>query len=255
MCHDEVTVLEHAQALQEDNDSYSFSHTAVVYEMGGGLYHGNLAERIKTEYKGSIDVASLSNVVRIPNSAFPEYDAAMFGTHFSVPPKGSYLKRPSLLGFPERAEFETAKNMSREAAVYRILRNNPEEHAAVYLGCLVRDGHVIGFFLEKYDMTLQVRMDDPVPRVERVKWLHDLRTTVAHLHTLGLCHNDINPMNVMLRDDGEVVLIDYDSCQAEGEELHKVGTMGWMRDGVTHSSPSNDEYGMRKLETFLHLAK
>ncbi|KAK5798648.1 hypothetical protein VI817_004938 [Penicillium citrinum] len=60
--------------------------------------------------------------------------------------------------------------------------------------------------------------------------LDGLRAGILHLHSLGLFHNDINPGNVMLDEDGNFILIDFDSCRHIGEDLKvsKTGrTYGW----------------------------
>ena len=50
-------------------------------------------------------------------------------------------------------------------------------------------------------------------------YLEDILKGIRHLHSLGLVHNDINPANIMLDNNGTAVLIDFDSCRRVGESL------------------------------------
>jgi len=52
----------------------------------------------------------------------------------------------------------------------------------------------------------------------------------------------------MFRGDDKPVIIDFDSCQREGEKLVKAGTMGFCDETVAFSSPENDYYGLQKIQ-------
>ena len=47
-----------------------------------------------------------------------------------------------------------------------------------------------------------------------------------HLHNLGLNHNDINPANIMLDKEDVPIIIDFNSCQREGDLSFGIGTPG-----------------------------
>ena len=72
--------------------------------------------------------------------------------------------------------------------------------------------------------------------------------------TLGLAHNDINPFNIMLDDDGNAIIIDFDSCMPIGQDIRcrKAGTFGWEMDPVpSTSAPDNDMYGLKLIAKFM----
>ena len=78
-----------------------------------------------------------------------------------------------------------------------------------------------------------------------LQFLHD---------TLGLVHNDINPTNIMLDDNGHPVIIDFDSCAKIGEDLdgRKGCTFGWVRKPEPHTSiVANDEYALSLITQYL----
>ena len=73
-----------------------------------------------------------------------------------------------------------------------------------------------------------------VPPVTAERWAEGLRVAQAYLHSLGLAHNDINPYNIMVREDGTPVLIDFGSCQPFGGRLQSLGSPGWYEEMFFH---------------------
>ena len=85
-------------------------------------------------------------------------------------------------------------------------------------------------------------------------YLEDILTGIQHLHKLGLVHNDINPANIMLDEDGTVILIDFDSCRRVGEsfgESHTKRTHHWHNPGVDTALEKNDMDAWEELKTWL----
>ena len=71
---------------------------------------------------------------------------------------------------------------------------------------------------------------------------------IAHLHSLGLVHNDLNPANIMFSEDDIPEIIDFDSCRREGENLLKAGTPGWSDESAIVADRANDYYGLKKIK-------
>ncbi|QRV75863.1 kinase domain protein [Ceratobasidium sp. AG-Ba] len=105
-------------------------------------------------------------------------------------------------------------------------------------------------------MTARTTLQDAVEASENLQYhtiMQDIRGGVEHLHSLGLVHNDINPTNIMVDENGRGVLVDYDSCRPDGEEIPlgcKGGTMGWCPD-TDMSERNNDFRGIDKVEEWL----
>jgi serine/threonine protein kinase len=99
-------------------------------------------------------------------------------------------------------------------------------------------------------MTLAERVETGVP-LDTQLCLQGIRAGVAHLHSLGLAHNDINPYNVMMDAGDNPVLIDFDACTREGEALLKFGTPDWFDETVRIGSRQNDFYALRKMVEYL----
>lgn len=82
-----------------------------------------------------------------------------------------------------------------------------------------------------------------------------LRSAIDHLHTLGWAHNDLNPSNVLVAEDGSPVLIDFGSAQRIGETLSTSrGTKGWIdceMEDYTTSDTKHDTFALNKLRSWL----
>lgn len=166
----------------------------------------------------------------------------------------SYVKRPSLLNYESTSNHpEFLELILSDIRVCEILRRNPHPNIAQYLGCLVnKEGRVSGLVFAKYPITLTQILREETP-FDRPCCLHGIEAGISHMHGLALIHNDTNPANIMMvGDDMKPVVIDFESCKPEGEELGiKGGTSGWSLDADV-ATRENDLYGLSKLrETLL----
>lgn len=78
-----------------------------------------------------------------------------------------------------------------------------------------------------------------------------LESAVETLHSLALAHNDLNPYNIMVKDGGTPVLIDFGSCQPFGKILQPLGTRGWYEELFSTSEKKHDTYSPGKLWQWL----
>ncbi len=61
---------------------------------------------------------------------------------------------------------------------------------------------------------LKARLQDPLSEREAVDYLQRIAAALSAVHHQGILHRDLKPPNIMLRDDGQVVLIDLRHLQA-----------------------------------------
>jgi hypothetical protein len=162
-----------------------------------------------------------------------------------------YIKRSNLIDYEADQEKNNYKELVlAETYACEILRTNPHPNIAKYWGCEVVDGTIRGLCFGRYTITLGERLDAGVPLDTRL-CLQGIRAGVAHLHSLGLTHNDINPSNIMMDPGDNPVIIDFDSCTREGEGLLKFGTPDWFPEGARTGSRQNDSYALRKMDEYL----
>jgi ActR/RegA family two-component response regulator len=78
---------------------------------------------------------------------------------------------------------------------------------------------------------LKARLQNPLTADEAVAFLKEIALSLKVVHEAGIIHRDLKPPNVMLRDDGSVVLIDF------GLARSLLGGDGSTRTGVLRGSP------------------
>ena len=78
---------------------------------------------------------------------------------------------------------------------------------------------------------LKARLQNPLTADEAIAFLKEIARSLKVVHDAGIIHRDLKPPNVMLRDDGNVVLIDF------GLARSLLSGDGSTRTGVLRGSP------------------
>lgn len=78
---------------------------------------------------------------------------------------------------------------------------------------------------------LKARLQNPLTADEAISFLREIARALKIVHEAGIIHRDLKPPNVMLRDDGSVVLIDF------GLARSLLAGDGSTRTGVLRGSP------------------
>ncbi|MFM7405749.1 MAG: serine/threonine protein kinase [Cuspidothrix sp.] len=106
----------------------------------------------------------------------------------------------------------------------------------------------------------QRQKNQPLTEKQAIDWLRKLAKILERVHNKGFIHRDINPSNIMLKNNGgQIVLIDFDAGrqinQAVSDKKHLtvIGTNGYIppeqRKG--RAVPQSDFYALGI--TFVHL--
>lgn len=244
-----MEICETSEAFIEEDDDLVFDHTKVILK--GADDEFSYAQTNSREHPiTQIDVNSL-DISRIPaDHIWPLADPTF--TRAPDPlPSTSYLKRPSLLYYEDTQDAsEYSRQILTEIEACEILRRNPHPNIAQYLGCVVKEERVRGLVFTRYSVTLAQLLRDGTD-FDKSHCLLGIKAGVRHLHNLGLVHNDLNPSNIMM-DGDDAVIIDFDSCKREGEELGlKGGTLEWALGNQAYARRENDIYSLSKIEDAL----
>ena len=104
-------------------------------------------------------------------------------------------------------------------------------------------------------MILQYRFEDDMRDLDISAFMAYLRAGIAHLHSLRLAHNDLNPMNIAINKQDAPVILEFGSCKGFGEQLSSGGTPGWIDEECHVSAPRHDEIAIAKIESWLIMKK
>ena len=107
---------------------------------------------------------------------------------------------------------------------------------------------ITGLCFVRYKETLSERLSDSNRPLNLHSCLQGVKNGLDHLHDLALNHNDINPANITLDKEDVPIIIDFDSCQREGDLSFGIGTLGWTNGSITGiSERRNDDFGFMQL--------
>lgn len=163
-----------------------------------------------------------------------------------------YCKTPRLIGYDGTVALST--KLQGEICVLEQLRNNPHPNICEYFGCKVDSsaGLVTGVYLKKYPWSLAALLQGRVPRggkappkLDRNVLISGIREGLCHLHGLGMAHNDLSPMNIMVDEFGSPIIIDFDNCAAFNQPC-RAGTPEFTLYSKV-SSPENDVYAFERI--------
>lgn len=244
-----MQILQRAQVFGGTFDDPEFLHTAIVYSDDRNIFLAHVLDRISTDAKINID--ELRGVLISPERVFPSFDPAAFNLCPNPTSSEIFVKRPNFLEY-DQTNNVICEVLLQEARICEALKNFRHVNIAEYLGCQVENSRITGRCFKKYEITLLDKMKKTNASFDHRSCIEGIRSGIEHLHRHGYCHNDINPLNIMFDENDTPIIIDFDSCQPEGDELgHKGGTIGWDIETSQKSQPWNDIHGLNKIQNYL----
>ncbi|KAJ5164187.1 uncharacterized protein N7500_006017 [Penicillium coprophilum] len=163
-----------------------------------------------------------------------------------------YTKRPSPQMYKVLKEHNVLSQLSAallaEAEVLELLSQHPHPNIIRYHGCRVLRGYFIGLVIDKHPYDLYTYLHHRVGEIEKRSFITALESSLRHLHTHGLAHNDVTPKNILVSKEGMPVLIDFGGCQPIGTYLkHIRGTHGWIDGEIKDHNISRKEHDISAL--------
>jgi len=242
-----------------------YLYTAIIFHQAGSLYYlrtslkgtrlatllSDALQRIVQGVNSDVPVGEMGGrpLLIKPDQVFPKLPTG-YVTAEQKKNDGTFLKRPVLCGYGDEVSRKMIQTcLETEVRVLQLLRNKPHSNIVAYVGCVVKDGLIVGILFKKLDMNLEERCLDTSRPFDVDKCMLEVQSALDHLHSMGYCHNDVKMSNVMVRNDDTAVLIDFDSCLPIDEPLEKGCTFGWGNDDATVSSKENDKRAFDLLKT------
>jgi serine/threonine protein kinase len=216
------------------------------------LYFGQLFKPKKeislVEYNAALE--------HVPDSdIYPEVpsDTALTIAAADLDDTSAFIKRSGLNCYESmKGTNFVPKGVLEETLIMEQIVQNPHPNIVRYLGCRVHRGRITSIFLERLEYTLMQYIHEPgFADLDKPGFVAALESAVACIHSLGLAHNDINPYNIMVREDGSPVLIDFRSCQPFGGRLQSLGSPGWYEELFFTSQAKHDVFALKKLREWL----
>ncbi|REJ44776.1 MAG: protein kinase [Microcystis flos-aquae TF09] len=115
------------------------------------------------------------------------------------------------------------------------------------LHCLVME-KVEGINLEQW-----LNQYDSLSQKRAFKWLREITLILDKIHQQNWLHRDIKPPNIMLRNSGELVLIDFGTAREETQTYHQK-VKGQQVTGITSAgyTPNEQQHGQAVIQSDFH---
>lgn len=214
--------------------------------------------------KGNIDFERLTSALApIPDhDVYPEWTPSGVGltrAQDALPPN-VYIKRPNLSLydiFQKHSVLDLIpKGVLEEARATEMLSQHLHPTIIRYHGCRVRRQRITDLVLDRHPNTLTDYLKNRVGSVDKEAFMQALNSAIHHLHSLAWAHNDLNPSNTLVDEEGMPVLIDFGSAQEIGAKLGTSrGTKGWINEEMKdyHTSDKrHDFFALEKIRTWLN---
>ena len=214
----------------------------VIWKENGKLYRA-----IQPTEDYSLEDLAASELIPFEH-LYPRWDNAL--TEVPQPlPEDCYVKTPNLIQYSSDSPDLLPRTFLHEIRLYEQFAANPHPNICAYYGCIREGDFITGIALRHYPTELfDLVVSDA--RLDRRHILTEVKSGLLYLHSQGYVHNDLNPRNVMLDDDGAVVLIDFGFTGKEGTRKGSVGTPGWFRSSEINNK-GDDYFALGLLARFL----
>ena len=245
-----MEIVDNTRTFREVDGKLEFYRNTLILKKGDVFYYAFTYVRRQLIRKIKIDEL---DVHPIPiDTICPPYSLDLTLAPDPLP-QNCYVKGPRYIEYKPDAPVgrRPCDRLMKEIRICEILKEHPHPNIAQYMGCTVHNNRINGLVFTKYHTTLADRFEDKHRPLRPAFYLEGIESGLKHLHGLGLIHNDINPSNIMLRNDDTPVIIDFDSCQHEGDKCTSAGTKGWSLEDMRFSVAQNDYYGLRKIQEAL----
>ncbi|MFN7245135.1 MAG: protein kinase domain-containing protein [Microcystis sp.] len=115
------------------------------------------------------------------------------------------------------------------------------------LHCLVME-KVEGINLEQW-----LKQYDNLSQKRAFKWLREITLILDKIHQQNWLHRDIKPPNIMLRNSGELVLIDFGTAREETQTYHQK-VKGQQVTGIISRgyTPNEQQHGQAVIQSDFH---
>jgi len=131
-----------------------------------------------------------------------------FNTSVVIKTPNAYLRNKS--DYPKFVD-----RFIKEARILAQLENNPHPHIVRVKDLFVEDFEGDKFhclvmeFIEGIDLFKKVEEQGRLPEIDALRLICPVADALGQVHKLGIVHRDVTPKNIIVRGNGQSVLIDF----------------------------------------------
>ncbi len=189
------------------------------YQVRQNLGRGGFSRTYEVDDSGTLKVLKVLNLDRCRNLELEQKAVSLFQREAAV------LSRLQHPGIPkvELDGYFTLAEAGQEA-----------------VHCLVME-KIDGLNLKQW---LENQGNQPLTQEQAIAWLIQMSQILAQVHRQGLIHRDIKPSNIMLRANGQLVLIDFGAVREVTEtylQKQSMNEMGTLIFSVGYTPPEQME--------------
>ncbi|KAL6808446.1 kinase-like domain-containing protein [Trichoderma camerunense] len=220
-----------------DDDTEDFQYTQIAKVDDDKIFYCEI-NKPKAEITFQEITASLTQIP--DDEIFPPWPQACATTKAprELPP-GIYIKRPQVKQYDNFVKYKVLHllrdGLVEEAEIMEVLRSQPHPNIVGSHGCHVRRGYITGLVLDRhpYDLNGFLKSGQTIQDKE--------------------AHNDLNPSNVLVAEDGRPILIDFGSSRRIGERLStsRVPSIDCEIKDYTTSETHHDTFALDKICNWL----
>ncbi|KAI9473349.1 kinase-like domain-containing protein [Coemansia mojavensis] len=221
-------------------DSVKYLYTAVVWKEGDAFFTGKAQRGFNLD---AVEGAKIND-----KDIFPPVNSNVSTCANTT---DLFIKIPCLL-YHEEYPGDTKEDMLKEIEfLEKLSRFGTSPYVARYYGCQIRDGLAVGICLEKCPYKLVDAIDKRLI-ADIDGFIHKVKLGLEFIHSAGYIHDDIHDSNIMVMEDGNPKIIDFDSCKPIGVLRNgmKCGTPGWERENEI-AEVENDLELLPKLAEYI----
>ena len=156
---------------------------------------------------------------------------------FAVVYKGydPFIKRPVAIKVCYSRDAETRERFHREAEIAGRLEHR--HITTVYdFGIHEQMPYLVEEYLPGEDLAHMIRREEPEDTEEKLEFLMQIASGMAHAHNKGVIHRDIKPSNIRVLDNGRVKIMDFGTAKLTNVESNLTQT-GMTLGTVAYLSP------------------
>ena len=163
--------------------------------------------------------------------------------------KGWHVKRKIKLAVKKIADFKMNLNE------YQILKRLDDPHVVEVLDCWTtnekglgrkRCVHYVAMSFVKgktFEQCREERLFEKNTVSDNVKLVVQLWMAIFHCHSVNVTHRDLKEDNIMLTDEGRVILVDFGLSDMDGTMSTMVGNERWQApETVTNNKNGKYDY-------------